>query len=77
MRAYLGGEPGTRPDAWSLTAERAIAAQKVLTDAGVPVARVEEVSGRGQSTMLVPDQRADPRNNRITVVLRRTVPVSS
>ncbi|HAE50828.1 MAG: hypothetical protein CMO30_09195 [Tistrella sp.] len=77
VRAYLGGEPGTRPDAWSLTAERAIAAQKVLTDAGVPVARVEEVSGRGQSTMLVPDQRADPRNNRITVVLRRTVPVSS
>lgn len=75
VRGYLAGADGARADAWSLTAERAVAAQRLLVEAGVPVARINEVSGRGTSDMLVPQNRDDPRNTRISIVLRRTKPL--
>jgi chemotaxis protein MotB len=56
---------------WELSADRANASRRVLTDAGVPTERITQVVGKADREPLVTDNPADPRNRRITIILLR------
>jgi chemotaxis protein MotB len=56
---------------WELSADRANASRRVLTDAGVPAERITQVVGKADREPLIADNPTDPRNRRITIVLLR------
>ena len=58
-------------DNWDLSAERANATRRALLAGGIPENRVQDVVGRADRDLLVPDQPGSPRNRRISVVLLR------
>lgn len=58
-------------DNWSLSFERANALKRVLVAAGVGEGRVQDIAGRADRDLLVPDQPASPRNRRVSIVLLR------
>ncbi|MGQ9369955.1 flagellar motor protein MotB [Azospirillum sp. A39] len=58
-------------DNWDLSTERANATRRALVAGGIPEARVQDVVGRADRDLLVPDQPASPRNRRISIVLLR------
>jgi chemotaxis protein MotB len=60
---------------WELSADRALAARRVLTgEGGVPKDRVERVVGRADTEPLLKDDPTNPRNRRLTIVLLRKNP---
>lgn len=63
--------PGAGYDNWSLSADRADATRRALVESGLPPEQVAEIVGKGDSEPLVPENRADPRNRRISIVLLR------
>ena len=68
---YRGGDRSN----WELSSERANATRRMLTDAGVPEARVQTVSGRADRDPLLPADPMAAVNRRIAiVVLRDTAP---
>lgn len=56
---------------WELSADRALASRRVLLDAGVTDDRIARVAGRAASDPLLPDDAANARNRRISVILLR------
>lgn len=64
---------GTGRDNWDLSAERANATRRALLAGGIPETRVQDVVGRADRDLLVPDQPGSPRNRRISIVLLRDV----
>jgi len=72
--ATLAGQPRGGDD-WALSASRANASRAVLQDAGVPLDRIYQVSGKATSEPLFPDDPALPGNRRIAIVLLREAPV--
>jgi len=62
-------------DDWALSASRANSSRAVLQEAGVPVDRIYQVSGKATSEPLFPDDPALPGNRRIAIVLLREAPV--
>jgi chemotaxis protein MotB len=56
---------------WELSADRANASRRVLTEAGVPAERITQVVGKADREPLITDNPADPRNRRITIILLR------
>lgn len=58
-------------DNWSLSFERANAMKRVLVAAGVGEGRVQDIAGRADRDLLVPDQPNSPRNRRVSIVLLR------
>ena len=56
---------------WELSADRANASRRVLTDAGVPPERITQVVGKADREPLITADPADPRNRRITIILLR------
>ncbi|MGE5145239.1 MAG: flagellar motor protein MotB [Candidatus Eiseniibacteriota bacterium] len=56
---------------WELSADRANASRRVLTEAGVPAERITQVVGKADREPLIKDNPADARNRRITIVLLR------
>ncbi|MCW2246998.1 chemotaxis protein MotB [Azospirillum fermentarium] len=58
-------------DNWSLSFERANALKRVLVAAGVGEGRVQDIAGRADRDLLVPDQPNSPRNRRVSIVLLR------
>ena len=56
---------------WELSADRANASRRVLTEAGVPAERITQVVGKADREPLIKDDPADPRNRRITITLLR------
>ncbi len=57
---------------WELSADRALAARRVLTgEGGVPQTRVERVIGQADTDPLLKDDPGNPRNRRLTIVLLR------
>jgi len=56
---------------WELSSDRANAARRMMASAGLPEARVTEVSGRAATMPLVEDP-LDPRNRRISITLLRS-----
>jgi len=59
---------------WSLSSERADAARDVLAGAGLPDARLSNVTGYADRKLLLPDDPLSPANRRVVLVLQRTWP---
>jgi chemotaxis protein MotB len=63
--------PGPERTNWELSAERANAARRMLTEAGVPAARIQEVTGHADHDLLVPNQPFAAANRRIAIIVLR------
>ena len=59
---------------WELSAERANATRRLLSDAGLPEARVQTVSGRADHDPLLPADPFAAVNRRIAIVVLREAP---
>ncbi len=62
---------GAGRDNWDLSGERANATRRALLAGGIPENRIQDVVGRADRDLLVPDQPGSPRNRRISMVLLR------
>lgn len=60
---------------WELSVDRANAARRILVARGMNPARFSEVRGYADRSLKVPDNRMDPRNRRITILLPFTEPL--
>ncbi|HEY0837905.1 MAG TPA: flagellar motor protein MotB [Azospirillum sp.] len=78
ISGHTDGTPfaaGSTRDNWDLSAERANATRRALQAGGIAENRVQDVVGRADRDLLVPDQPGSPRNRRISIVLlRETTP---
>ncbi len=59
---------------WDLSAERANATRRLLTEAGLPEMRIRSVSGRADREPLLPDDPTAAANRRVSITLLRQVP---
>ncbi len=74
IRGHTDARPfaqGARYDNWRLSSDRAHATRVALVEAGLPAARIADVIGKGPSEPLFPDDPADARNRRMSLVLLR------
>lgn len=69
---FTGPQGGSN---WSLSADRANSALKVLDQSGVTSDRFFEVTGKAGSEPLYPDQPTRSENRRITILILREAPV--
>ena len=67
----LAFAPGAAQDNWTLSSDRANATRRAMVDAGLDPARVAEVVGKADTEPLLPRDAHDPRNRRVSIVLRR------
>lgn len=56
---------------WELSADRANASRRVLIEADLDIARIENIQGKADREHLVPDDPNSPRNRRISIILLR------
>jgi chemotaxis protein MotB len=61
---------------WDLSADRANATRRLLTEAGVAEARMRSVSGMADRDLLIADQPTAAGNRRVSITLIRQVPES-
>ena len=61
---------------WDLSADRANATRRILTDAGLPDSRVRDVTGHGDRDPLLPETPEAAPNRRIAILLLRSAPPS-
>ncbi|PHZ83723.1 flagellar motor protein MotB [Paremcibacter congregatus] len=59
---------------WELSADRANASRRVLSESGVHSGRLAEVMGKASTEPLLPDQPKRSENRRITILLLRESP---
>ena len=59
---------------WDLSADRALATRRILTEAGLPDSRVRDVTGHGDRDPLVANDPLAAANRRIAIVLLRSAP---
>ena len=55
---------------WELSADRANAARRILTDSGLDPTRVAEVRGFADQRLLLKDDPTNPSNRRISIIVR-------
>lgn len=65
----FAGESGSN---WSLSAQRAEQARRILSEHGISRARIHAVTGRADSLPLHPREPHHPSNRRVTVILKVT-----
>ena len=58
---------------WDLSAERANATRRILTEGGLPDARIKDVTGHADRDLLLPATPFAAANRRIAILLVRTV----
>lgn len=68
--------PGPDRTNWELSAERANAARRMLTESGLADGRIHEVTGRADRDLLLPDQPLAAANRRIAITVLRTADVT-
>ncbi|GAB5455956.1 MAG: flagellar motor protein MotB [Henriciella sp.] len=56
-------------DNWDLSTERANVARRLMMESGFPAARIQEVSGRADTDLLVKDDPYAAQNRRISITL--------
>ena len=61
---------GTGANNWSLSSGRAEATRQELRMSGIPEARFERIEGVAEREPLIPDDPADPRNRRMSILLK-------
>ncbi len=61
-------------DNWNLSADRANASRQALVKAGLPNARIANVSGKADTEHLFPKDPTSPQNRRISIILMRDHP---
>ena len=59
---------------WDLSAERANVTRRLLTEAGLPEARIRSVTGNAERDLLLPDQPNAAANRRVSITLLRQPP---
>jgi chemotaxis protein MotB len=76
LAGYTDATPysGTGRSNWDLSAERANATRRILTESGLPDSRIRDVTGHGDRDLLTPDTPEAPANRRIAILLVRTAP---
>jgi chemotaxis protein MotB len=70
---FAGGAGRTN---WDLSADRANATRRILTEAGLPDSRIRDVTGHGDRDLLLPDAPEAASNRRIAILLVRSAPPS-
>lgn len=60
---------------WELSADRALAARRVMSEAGVPDDQINRVTGKASSELLIEGEPESPRNRRISITLLRDTPI--
>ncbi|SHK01026.1 chemotaxis protein MotB [Roseomonas rosea] len=65
--------PGARSN-WDLSAERANATRRLLTEGGVAEARIRSVTGLAEREPLIPEDPQNAANRRVSVLLLRETP---
>jgi chemotaxis protein MotB len=58
---------------WELSTDRANAARRVMMDQGLVQGRIRAVRGFADNDLRVPDDPLDPRNRRVSIVVRSTI----
>jgi chemotaxis protein MotB len=74
VRGHTDGKPypeGASYNNWNLSSDRAIASQRAMLDAGLPIERVQNVVGKADREHLFPEEPLSARNRRISVILLR------
>lgn len=77
IAGYTDAQPyrgGTKTN-WDLSLERANATRRILAEAGLPDARLQNVTGYSDRDLLLPADPLAAANRRITIVLLRKVPL--
>lgn len=65
-----------RFDNWDLSTERANVARRMLVEKGFPLGRIQEVSGRADTDLLIPENPLAAQNRRISITLLKQAPAS-
>jgi len=75
---HTDGAPyrGSDRSNWDLSAERANATRRLLTDAGVPEARIRAVAGRADRDLLVTADPLAAANRRVVILVLRDRPAA-
>ena len=66
--------PGPGRSNWDLSADRANATRRILTDAGLPDGRLRDVTGHGDRDPLLPEAPLAASNRRVAIMLLRSAP---
>jgi len=76
IAGYTDGTPygGTGRSNWDLSADRANATRRILTEAGLADARIRDVAGHADRDLLLPADPQAAANRRVAIVLLRTAP---
>jgi chemotaxis protein MotB len=72
IEGHTDSIPYGRPDYsnWELSADRANAARKILTDAGLDDSRISQVRGFADQRLLLKNDPTNPSNRRISIIVR-------
>jgi chemotaxis protein MotB len=72
IEGHTDSTPYGRPDYsnWELSADRANAARRILTQSGLDDARISQVRGFADQRLLLKDDPTNPSNRRISIIVR-------
>jgi len=72
IEGHTDSSPFGRPDYsnWELSADRANAARRILTDSGLDAGRISQVRGFADQRLLLKNDPTNPSNRRISIIVR-------
>jgi chemotaxis protein MotB len=72
IEGHTDSTPYGRPDYsnWELSADRANAARRILSDSGLDPSRISQVRGFADQRLLLKDDPTNPSNRRISIIVR-------
>ncbi len=72
IEGHTDSSPYGRPDYsnWELSADRANAARRILTESGLDDTRISQVRGFADQRLLLKDDPTNPSNRRISIIVR-------
>jgi len=72
IEGHTDSTPYGRPDYsnWELSADRANAARRILTESGLDDTRISQVRGFADQRLLLKDDPTNPSNRRISIIVR-------
>jgi chemotaxis protein MotB len=72
IEGHTDSTPYGRPDYsnWELSADRANAARRILSESGLDPSRISQVRGFADQRLLLKDDPTNPSNRRISIIVR-------